>query len=158
MKISTVVTGGKVEGFHGEVVGLDLKGSDAVLAKLSAAMAQIGVKAEAALYQVAEQEMTEAKQRTPVDLGNLRASGHVTLPERDETGISVMMGFGGPAGSGNHGGETNKDHVGYAIVVHEDLADVVPRPGGVGQSKFLESVLRESAPYLLERIAKRIKL
>ena len=135
-------------------VSFELKGTEEVLAKIHAAMAQMGVKAEAALYQVAEQEMTESKKRVPVDLGNLKNSGHVQHPVRDAEGISVQMGFGGPAGSGNVGGQTNKDDVGYAIVVHEDLEALHPS----GQAKYLESVLRESAPYLLERIAKRIHL
>jgi hypothetical protein len=154
MAITTVVTGSKITGFSGSVVGLELKGSEEVIGKIQAAMLQIGVKAEAALYQVAEQEMTESKKRVPVDLGNLKNSGHVQHPERDAEGISLKMGFGGPAGAGNVGGETNKEDVGYAIVVHEDLEAFHK----VGQAKYLESVLQESAPYLLERIANRIKL
>lgn len=135
----------------------ELKGTLEAAAKIQAAFDTLGIKAEAALYQVAEEEMTKSKKRTPVDLGNLRASGHVAPTRRTADGIAVTMGFGGPAGSGNLG-ETNKDAVGYALIVHEDIRGVVPRPGGVGQSKFLESVLQEDAPTLLDRIAKRIRL
>lgn len=123
----------------------DLKGAPEVMAKIQAAMATMKTQASAALYQEAEVEMTEAKARTPVDTGTLRDSGHVQAPVEDADSVSVTMGFGGAA-------------AGYAIIVHEDVEGVVPRPGGVGQSKFLESVLRESAPYLVERIASRIKL
>jgi len=133
---------------------LVLEGAAEVEAKIGKALRALSGRAEAGLYQVAEQEMTESKKRVPVDLGNLKNSGHVTLPTRDINGISATMGFGGPAGAGNHGGVSNKDDVGYAIVVHEDLEAFHK----VGEAKFLESVLRESAPYLLERIAKRITL
>jgi hypothetical protein len=140
------------------VLNFDLKGIPEMQAKIAEALATMHVKAEGALFQISEEEMTKSKNRTPVDLGNLRSSGHVALPVTDAEGISVTMGFGGPAGIGNVGGETNKKDVGYAIIVHEDVRGVVPRAGGVGQSKFLESVLREDAPQLVERIANRIKL
>ena len=67
---------------------------------------------------------------------------------------TVTLGFGGPAGIGNQGGETNNTEVGYAIWVHERLDVLHP----IGQAKFLESTLLESIPYLAERIAKRIAL
>jgi hypothetical protein len=119
----------------------DLKGTADVQGKIAAALLTMRDKAEAALSQVAEQEMTESKKRVPVDTGTLRDSGHVQQPERDAEGISVTMGYGGAAED-------------YAIVQHENLEF----HHKVGQAKFLESVLQESAPYLLERIAKRIKL
>lgn len=119
----------------------DLKGTAEVQAKIVEALRSMSGNAEAALYQEAEREMTEAKQRTPVDTGTLRDSGHVQQPERDSDGVSVTMGFGGAAEE-------------YAIIVHENLEALHP----VGQAKFLESVLQESAPHLLERIANRIKV
>ena len=95
-----------------------------------------------ALRAEAEIEMTEAKRRTPVDTGALRASGHVRGPvgtgERGE--IKVVLSFGGPAAS-------------YAVYVHEN-EDVFHK---VGQSHFLSSVLYESAPYLAERVARRMR-
>ena len=118
-----------------------LTGTADVQAKIAAAMAQIGVKAEAALYQEAELIMTEAKKRTPVDVGTLRDSGHVQPPERDGQGVSVTMGFGGAAED-------------YAIVQHFDLS----LKHTVGQALFLSSPIQEVAPQLAERIARRIKL
>jgi hypothetical protein len=53
----------------------------------------------------------------------------------------VRMAFGGPAAP-------------YAIKVHEDL-EAFHR---VGQAKFLESVLLESAPHLAQRVSRRIRL
>jgi hypothetical protein len=96
--------------------------------------------AAAALYTEAEIIMTEAKNRTPVDTGALRASGHVSLPEIRPGVISVALGFGGPA-------------VPYALFVHEDLDNF----HAVGQAKFLESALLEAEPHLLENIAARIR-
>ena len=75
--------------------------------------------------------MTDAKLQTPVDTGNLRASGHVTEPEIvNDSWLTVTLGFGGPAGSGSG---QNQD-VGYAVYVHEDLSKHHP----IGHAKFLE--------------------
>ena len=41
----------------------------------------------------------------------------------------------------------------YAIYVHEDLE----AHHSVGQAKFIESVLNESAPHMAERLAARLK-
>jgi len=92
-----------------------------------------------ALYEEAQIELTEAKRRTPWDTGALRASGKVNKPEGSGRELSVKIEFGGPT-------------AGYAIYVHEDLEAFHP----YGQAKFLESTLLESAPYMAERIAKRL--
>jgi len=95
-----------------------------------------------ALYEEAQIEMTEAKRRTPVKTGALRSTGHVDDPTVSFGGdISVTLGFGGPAAP-------------YAVKVHEDM-DAFHR---VGQSKYLESVIMESRPYMAARIARRIQL
>lgn len=93
-----------------------------------------------ALREEAEIEMTEAKQRTPVDTGALRASGRVEGPEIRGEEVSVTFQFGDAAAP-------------YALYVHENM-DAFHK---VGQAKFLESTLIESQPYLAARIAKRIK-
>lgn len=97
-------------------------------------------KAVRALEFEAEIEMTEAKRRTPVDTGALRGSGHVKPARRVGRDIMVELAFGGPA-------------VPYAAKVHEDL-DAFHK---VGQAKFLESVVVESAPYMAARVAKRMR-
>lgn len=94
-----------------------------------------------ALFEEAQIEMAEAKRRTPVDTGDLRGSGFVSKPEYNGRTVSVGMNFGGPAAP-------------YAIYVHEDL-EAFHR---VGQAKFLSSVMDESAPYMAQRVAARIKL
>jgi hypothetical protein len=92
-----------------------------------------------ALREEAEIEMTESKRRVPVDTGALRGSGRVVGPI-DEGGDSlVRMEFGDAAAP-------------YALYVHEDLEAFHK----VGQAKYLESVLVESAPHLAQRVARRV--
>ena len=93
-----------------------------------------------ALYEEAEVTMTQAKRNTPVLTGAMRASGHVLPPTYSLHEVTVTLGFGGPAGSGNHAGETNKTDVGYAIVVHENLS----ARHIVGGAKYLERAIVEA--------------
>lgn len=81
-----------------------------------------------AYFQIGEEIIGESKEKfVPVDQGILRASGFVELPRISGAKVSVELGFGGPAGKGNVGGDSNKENVGYAIVVHEN-----PRAGKTG--------------------------
>jgi hypothetical protein len=96
----------------------------------------------AALYAEGNIEMTEAKRRTPVATGELRASGFVSIPLVYGNLIQVELSFGGPAAP-------------YAIYVHEDLEAFHNK---VGEAKFLESTLKESAPYLMDRVARRCRV
>lgn len=116
---------------------LTFNGFAQLQSRLEQLAAQFGAAAGEALRAEAEIEMTEAKARTPVRTGVLRASGMVTGPEADGT---VTMSFGGAAEA-------------YAVEVHENMEMFHPRGG---QAKFLESVVLESAPYLAQRIAERI--
>lgn len=110
-----------------------------VTAALRNAGAAIRREAVAGLYQVAEEEMAEAKRRVPVDTGALASSGYVTEPREAGNDVNIGLGFGGPAAP-------------YALVVHEDLSAFHE----VGQAKYLESTLVESAPYIAQRVARRI--
>ncbi len=109
--------------------------------KLRAIAAKVPPRVAGALYQEAQIEMTEAKQRTPVDTGALRASGTVFAPEVIGRLVRVTLGFGGVAAP-------------YAAIVHEDLDAHHP----VGQAKYLESTLLESAPHMASRVASRLAL
>ena len=92
------------------------------------------------LVEEAELEMTEMKLRTPVDTGALRSSGHIANPRRSGSEeFAVDIAFGGPAAP-------------YAVTVHED-PDAFHK---VGQWKFVESVVLESAPHLPERVFSRV--
>jgi hypothetical protein len=118
---------------------IDVGGVQAVRAKLDRIAQRIPDRVGNALYAEAEIEMGEAKRRTPVDTGALRASGHVGFPVFEGRDIAVTLNFGGPAAP-------------YALVVHEDLGAW----HAVGQAKYLESTLLESAPFLPTRIATRL--
>jgi Bacteriophage HK97-gp10, putative tail-component len=107
--------------------------------RLQRAQERIPQAVAQALYQEAEIDATEVKKRTPVLTGNLRASVHVVGPERKGTKTSVEIVAGGPAAP-------------YAIYVHENLESF----HHVGQAKFIESVIMETRPNFMARIAKRI--
>jgi hypothetical protein len=112
-----------------------------VVRNLQALAGKVQDRGAMALREEAEVEMTEAKRRTPVKTGALRASGHVSAVKRDGRSLSVDMSFGNQS-------------VAYATYVHEDL-EAFHR---VGQAKFLESTLNESAPFIPARVAKRMNL
>jgi hypothetical protein len=102
----------------------------------------------------AEYTMTRVKRdRVPVDLGPLRASGHVKDPVRSGKDIEVTLGFGGPAGAGNLG-ETNTEEVGYALIQHEGIDFHHP---GVGEAKYLEKQMNEDIPGMAERIGAEVE-
>lgn len=98
-------------------------------------------RAAAALYREANIEMTEMKRRVPVLTGELRSTGTVHTPEQQGRKILITLTFGSPS-------------VTYAVVVHENLEAFHKN----GQAKYAESVLLESAPYMSQRLAARMKL
>jgi hypothetical protein len=115
-------------------------GVAAILRKLARAPQGFLDVAEEAVRAELEIESTESQRKTPVETGALRASHQVSVlaTRRDVTGTIAV---GGPAAP-------------YALYVHENLEAFHP----VGQAKFLESTLTESAPFLKGRIAQRISL
>jgi hypothetical protein len=110
-------------------------------AKLNAIAKGMAAEIPKALFQEASIEMTESKRRVPVDTGVLRASGFVDKPELKGGVHSITMAYGGAASE-------------YALIVHEDLTAFHPH----GEAKYLESVLRESEPFMAGRIAARLAL
>lgn len=82
-------------------------------------LARLGADAEralgAALYAEASIIMAQSKQIVPVDMGTLRSSGHVQLPETHGSKVSVRLGYGGAAAK-------------YAVYVHEGTGPAVGRP------------------------------
>lgn len=95
---------------------------------------------ESAMFLEQEAVISEAKARTPVDTGVLRASGTVLPPKVQGSRIEVEAGFGGAAQE-------------YAVPVHERLG--VHHP--VGQAKFLESAFLERAPKIPANLARRVE-
>lgn len=118
-------------------LSFEFTGMAALERQLSRASDEIREAGAAAIREEAEIELEEAKRRTPVRFGALRASGHVT--QRDDD-LRATISFGGPSAP-------------YAVYVHENT-DAFHR---VGQAKFLESVIRESAPHFAARVARRIR-
>ena len=86
-----------------------------------------------------EMIMTIAKQRTPVDTGALRSSGHVIPPKITRGKIQSIGAFGGTS-------------VLYAIFVHENL-QVHHR---VGQAKFYQSAVQEKSSDIAPAIKAKI--
>lgn len=121
--------------------GASITGVIQVRAKLKAFGEKFPHTLGAAMRQEAEIEATEAKRRTPVDTGALRASVHAEGPFFDGKTIYAAIVAGGPSAP-------------YAIFVHENLE----AHHTVGQAKFIESVIMESKSYILQRIANRVKL
>jgi hypothetical protein len=98
-------------------------------------------------------ELREAQERCPVDVsadaehpGALKSSAKLTVYSEGGK-VKAVLSFGG----------TNEMWpdviVTYEVIVHEDLE----AHHEVGQAKYLESTLNESAPFMLDRIAARMK-
>jgi hypothetical protein len=121
------------------LIEFDIAGADKVRANLARLSTKLSDVAGRALREEAEIEMTEAKERTPVDTGALRASGRVLGPTVGGEDIEVQLVFGNAS-------------VDYALHVHENPDALHP----VGQWKYLESTLVESASDLPDRIGRRI--
>jgi hypothetical protein len=95
-----------------------------------------------ALYRKAWQIMGRSKEEfVPVDLGILKDSGDVALPEIDGNAMVVEMGYGGAAAA-------------YALKQHEDLT--LNHPNG-GEAKFLEKPLLEEVPNIVPDVAADMK-
>lgn len=109
-----------------------------------------------ALFREANRIMTDSKKLVPVDTGALRSTGHVEEPVRKGRKVSVEIGYGGPAGSGGsvepgkgRSGNPAPGHVGYAVLVHEDMT----AGHVVGQAKYLETPIKQRKPTMMKRIA-----
>lgn len=132
---------------------VEFRGLDKAIRDLGAYTDDVILALQSALFIEGEETMAESKPLVPVDEGVLRASGFVLLPVVTKDEVYVDIGYGGPAGSGNIGGETNDKDVGYAIIQHEDLTFFHT----VGQAKYLEQPLNKRKPGYSDRIAKRIR-
>lgn len=121
--------------------GASLSGVAALSRKLTRLKEKFPDEVARALFIETEIEVKEAKRRTPVDTGELRASVHQVGPTRQFRTIYTLIVAGGPAAP-------------YAIFVHENLEAFHK----VGQAKYIESVIFESRPFIAARVAKRIEL
>ncbi len=120
-------------------VTIEMQGGDKLLSLLKK-IGYIPQSLPSILFQEGESIMSASKAEVPVDLGNLRATGHVQAPVVTSQSVEVLLGYGGPA-------------VDYAIVVHENLE----AHHTVGKAKYLEDPALRAAKGMGQRIATRIK-
>ena len=107
-----------------------------------------------ALFAGAEELMAEIKETplVPVDTGLLRESGFVGLPEEDEAGVGVTMGFG-------------SHEVEYAAAIHEGFHTDARtgalvqynQPYKIGQIKYLEEPVSRSGRDFAAKILRAIR-
>jgi hypothetical protein len=132
----------------------------------------------AAMYRQGEYVMTDSKRQVPVDTGNLKSTGHVSLPEVNGTVATVTLGYGGTAGEVTSVSRTGArtellptgdvrvrtatttfrtldTDVGYAVIVHETPPDRAHHP--VGKWKYLEDPLLDRAGKMETEIAKDLQ-
>lgn len=117
-----------------------LKGTQEMAGRIQRAIATKRKDAGAALRAEIEPVVTECKKATPVDTGNLRGSEHAEGPFDDGNRIRVQIVAGGPATE-------------YALIVHEDMT----ARHETGGPKYIERPLFAEAPFVLARVAKRLK-
>jgi hypothetical protein len=131
-------------------IAIQFTGMGQVAGSLAVGMARFPREVKKALREEMEVEKKEVVARTPIDTGALRASIKVLEPTKDIKSYSVTIIAGGD-NVNPKSGKTTKE---YAIDVHENPDAYHP----VGQWKYLESVIRESAPYMVRRVANRIEM
>jgi len=121
-------------------MSFEIRGLNELAQKLERAADRIPMMVAKAIFIEANIEATESKRRTPVEFNTLRDSTTVLGPfiESDGT-IWCAITVGGAANE-------------YAIFVHEN-PDAYHE---VGQWKFLESTILESAPFFGKRVMDRV--
>lgn len=120
---------------------VSFNGLDGLLKQLDRLGKDSGKEAGKALYAEAKVEEKEMRARTPVLTGALRASFITKVPEQVGANVTqVAIECGGPAAK-------------YALAVHENL-DAEHKNG---EAKFMEQPLNESAPYMAERLGRRLQ-
>lgn len=83
----------------------------------------------AGLYLEANNIMRDSKKEAPIDIGNLKNSGYVTLPNISGNTVTVEIGYGGPAKE-------------YAEIQHERTD--FKHPEG-GKAKYLQDPLNTAS-------------
>lgn len=121
------------------VLSLKVTGRREVERELLKLQRKLGPRAfGAGLYGAGNEIMRDSKRRVPVDLGVLRGSGYVTLPQVQTGAVAVELGYGGPAAA-------------YAVKQHEDTT--LNHPEG-GSAKFLESAVNFWSGFIPRLVAR----
>lgn len=116
---------------------LDLSGIEEMRKKADVAKREFRNAVVRAVKKFERIEGKEMDKRTPVDTGELIESRFEGEPVVNGDTIEAVMGY-------------TAEH---AEIVHEDLE----AHHSVGQAKYMESVLNESGPHFLERVAEDVK-
>jgi hypothetical protein len=122
-------------------IEFEISGLDSLMERLgSGAMERIRPAIARELNVIAEEVMSESLEIVPVDTGTLMSTGHVDAPQETEEGVSITLGYGGPAAS-------------YALAVHENLDPNVhwKRPGS--GPKYLEIPLKAKQDSIPRRLS-----
>ncbi len=119
---------------------MNLHGDKEFLKNLGSVLRRVRTAAGAAVYAAGNTVMTEAKERAPLDHGDLRGSGYVTVPEVKRTEASCEIGFGGPA----------RD---YAVRQHEDTS----LNHTEGEARFLANALAHKEGEALDVMRKLMR-
>jgi hypothetical protein len=123
------------------MIRMKFTGVHAVDGRISTLVHRFPTDAMKALLEEAKIEKREVDARTPVDTGDLKKTNRIEGPVKKGTVLTIYL-------------KSGNDGVPYAVYVHENL-EAFHR---VGQAKYLESVLLESAPHLMRRVAARLQL
>ena len=111
--------------------GFQIKGISEVSQALKRLALHFPYSAAKALNEIAEVTMTDAKERTPVEFGRLKASGNVST-HATPTRLAAQLTFGTE----------------YAVYVHE-----IPARHAVGEVKFLENAVNKAAATFAQDVA-----
>jgi hypothetical protein len=123
-------------------------GFDELDALLKRAQQQLPIVVAKALYQFAEEVMTDSKMIVPVETGALMNTGKVMPPVITNDSASVTLGYGDTA-------------VDYALIVHEELQTRAggqikwTRPGS--GPKYLTNPLQAKQAQLPGRVLDAVK-
>jgi len=118
-------------------MAVELIGIDKVLANLNKEIGKIEGQTVAGMRAALLKVKALSIVKTPVDTGNLRQSHFVDVRKKKRSIEGIIGAIAA-----------------YAIFVHEDLE----AKHTVGEAKFLENAIRESAPIILATIAKFAKV
>lgn len=129
--------------------GAKLDGLDNAMRNLNREISGVRNRTAGGLLRAGGIILAEAKDRVPVEYGDLRDSGYVLL-ETEE--LAVDIGFTAP----------------YALFVHENLEQKLkgkPRPSGIGvywgphgQPKFLESAIIDKTEEAVDAVVESARI
>lgn len=132
------------------IVRGNLRGLRELQEQLQRIPVRLGHMVVEAMTEEAKIEMAESRRRAPRDTGRLKRSHRVTRVQVPSKSGRQTYSVGIAAGSD----VVSPNTAWYALIVHENVGANFKE----GQAKFLESTLRESAPYMADRIARRLDL